>query len=170
MIILSSSSAVCSEMSLAVLTDGVLRRRSLTCRGIPSTSTDWSETTPVTVPFWCRVSHLAPGGLTHTESPTANRPFFCCSVHTPHPNGVCVHDVSRGRPRVAAVSRRNVVQVHRLFHHAILSRSDDLYASMASFRYAIAGRSVGTSVPHSDSPPGDELRKGPSSESGVVVR
>ncbi|KRZ59082.1 hypothetical protein T02_2244 [Trichinella nativa] len=41
--------------------------------------------------------------------------FFCCSVHIPHPNGVCVHDVSRGCPRVAAVSRRNVVQVHRLF-------------------------------------------------------
>ncbi|KRY46705.1 hypothetical protein T03_7126 [Trichinella britovi] len=84
--------------------------------------------------------------------------FFCCSVHIPHPNGVCVHDVSRGCPRVAAVSRRNVVQVHRLFHRAILSRSDDLHASMASLRYAIAGRSVGTSVPHSDSPPGDELQ------------
>ncbi|KRX94284.1 hypothetical protein T4E_4228 [Trichinella pseudospiralis] len=79
-------------------------------------------------------------------------------------------DVSRGRPRVAAVSRRDVVQVHRLFHRAILSCSNDLYAAMAPLRYAIAGRSVGTSVPHSDSPPADELRKGPSSESGVVVR
>ncbi|KRY06916.1 hypothetical protein T12_10513 [Trichinella patagoniensis] len=161
-------------MSLAVLTDGVLRRRSLTCRGIPSTSTAWSETTSVTMPLWCRVSHVAPGGLTLTESPTANRPFFSSGSSvarsTPAPNGVCVHDVSRGCPRVAAVSRRNVVQVHRLFHRAILSRSDDLHASMASLRYAIAGRSVGTSVPHSDSPPGDELRKGPSSESGVVVR
>ncbi|KRZ47673.1 hypothetical protein T02_10618 [Trichinella nativa] len=95
---------------------------------------------------------------------------FCCSVRTPHPNNVCMPDVSRGCPRVAAVSRRNVVQVHLLFHRALLSRSDDLHASMASLRYAIAGRRVGTSVPHSDSPPGDEIRKDPSSESGVVVR
>ncbi|KRZ54279.1 hypothetical protein T02_9505 [Trichinella nativa] len=94
-------------------------------------------------------------GLTHTESPTANRPFISSAGTV---------------PRVAAVSRRNVVQVHRLFHRAILSRSDDLHASMASLRYAIAGRRVGTWVPHSDSPPGDELRKDPSSESGVVVR
>ncbi|KRY73643.1 hypothetical protein T4A_7803 [Trichinella pseudospiralis] len=34
--------------------------------------------------------------------------------------------------------------------------------------HAVAGRSVRTSVPHSDSPVGDELRKRPTSESGVV--
>ncbi|KRY84800.1 hypothetical protein T4D_8480 [Trichinella pseudospiralis] len=63
-------------MSLAVLPESVLRRRSMMCRGIPSTSAAWPETTSVTVPFWCQVSHLAPGGLTHTESPTENRLMF----------------------------------------------------------------------------------------------
>ncbi|KRX70160.1 hypothetical protein T06_8629 [Trichinella sp. T6] len=174
MIIFSSSSAVCSEMSLAVLTDGVLRRRSLTCRGIPSTSTAWSETTSVTVPFWCRVSHVAPSGLTLTESPTANRPFFSSGS-----------SVARSTPRTltayACTTLAGAVHGLRpsrgvtLYKYTVSSTvqffcSVDLHASIASLRYAISGRSVGTSVPHSDYPPGDELRKGPSSESGVVVR
>ncbi|KRX37918.1 hypothetical protein T09_5930 [Trichinella sp. T9] len=114
-------------------------------------------------------------GLTHTESPTANRPFISSgsSVAWSTPRTLMAYaftTLAGAVPRVAAVSRRNVVQVHRLFHRAILSRSDDLHASMASLRYATAGRRVGTWVPHSDSPPGDELCKDPSSESGVVVR
>ena len=60
----------CSPLSSKLFSNLLLISR--TCRGTLSISTLYLELTPVTTPGFQGVVQRAPGGLTHTSSPTSN--------------------------------------------------------------------------------------------------